>query len=1148
MAGLFSSSKTPTSQQATIAHGLRIQSSVAGKALPIVYGQNRIPGNLMWAGGFASWQVAMQTGSGGKGGLSGGGGKGGGGATQTFYSTSVAIGLCEGPGISVGKVWGNSSVFATPAAAGFTIFDGSYSQDEWGYVLSNFPTQARKYRGIAYAAQQNLQLGSNPQLPQYSWEAKGLLQYAVGSGILDSNPKDVIVDLLTNLNYGARPSIPFGGTTQYSNYCVANGLFLSPIIDSQEDLARIIDGILKLTNSTCVWSAPGSLTLIPYGDKTVTGNSVTFTPDLTPQYDLTDEDFYVTKDSPEPPVTGDRDDPANAYNQLSVDCVDRANDYSPASVEWKDQGSIDQFGLRPFPSVVSSKNAITTPAVGAVLAQLMGRRQLYVRNRYKFRLPIQYSRLEAGDLVTITDSVLGLNRQLVRLTMVDYGGADDEVISCESEEVNVGVAAPASYGSASTVSFTQNMNVAPGNVNTPVFVTAPYALGHGESGYIDLWIGLSGGANYGGCEIWVSDDNSTYRRVDKFVGNSRVGVTTSQINVQTDPDSTTTLGVNLSQSLGALTSGTGTDANLSNTLCYIGPATGGGELISYTTAALISANQYNLTGLRRGAYGSPIQQLPSGSSFLRCDNVVFRTEFPPEYRGRPLYFKFLAFNQFGAAMQSLADVTPYTYTLNQRWAGVSPVPTVSGLELFGLALGTTFGGRDAKFQWRKAASQGGYNIGSEPFGGGDGYPDPYFKQFKVQIYNVSTGAVLRTEYTVDPQYIYTYEKNYEDNGGVPLRTFGLLVWQQGWQNQLSPVPARIEVTNPQSGAPGSIGLTAEFRTLFVEWLPPAAPADLDINGIIINVGTTPGFTPTGTTPGTGNCAYVGNDRTAIIGNNIAPNTPYYVRCACFDTFGKDSLTYSTEISITTPQIISVDLADLSVTTTKLVDQAATTVKIAVDAITQSRIADNAVGTNELIALSVTTAKVAAAAITANEIAALTIVAGNIAAATITGSKLVAGTITATQIAAGTITTNEIASNTIVAGNIAANTITGGKIAAGTITASNIATGTITATQIAAGTITATEIAAGTITGDRLTATISMTVGSGNDVVRIDGADATYRLWVGHATASSAPFSVKKDGTVTIKSATSGARLEQLFDNIRVYDSGGTLRVKIGNLA
>jgi len=45
------------------------------------------------------------------------------------------------------------------------------------------------------------------------------------------------------------------------------------------------------------------------------------------------------------------------------------------------------------------------------------------------------------------------------------------------------------------------------------------------------------------------------------------------------------------------------------------------------------------------------------------------------------------------------------------------------------------------------------------------------------------------------------------------------------------------------------------------------------------------------------------------------------------------------------------------------------------------------------------------------------------------------------------------------------------------------------------------------------------LGSGNNVCVIDATDATYRLWAGNATASSAPFRVGKDGSAYVQSLT-----------------------------
>jgi len=72
------------------------------------------------------------------------------------------------------------------------------------------------------------------------------------------------------------------------------------------------------------------------------------------------------------------------------------------------------------------------------------------------------------------------------------------------------------------------------------------------------------------------------------------------------------------------------------------------------------------------------------------------------------------------------------------------------------------------------------------------------------------------------------------------------------------------------------------------------------------------------------------------------------------------------------------------------------------------------------------------------------------------------------------------------------------------------------TQISGWTITTAALTGGNAT---LSSTGVVTLGTSNDVVIVSAADATYRLWAGHATAGSAPFRVTKAGALTATSAT-----------------------------
>jgi hypothetical protein len=89
-------------------------------------------------------------------------------------------------------------------------------------------------------------------------------------------------------------------------------------------------------------------------------------------------------------------------------------------------------------------------------------------------------------------------------------------------------------------------------------------------------------------------------------------------------------------------------------------------------------------------------------------------------------------------------------------------------------------------------------------------------------------------------------------------------------------------------------------------------------------------------------------------------------------------------------------------------------------------------------------------------------------------------------------------------------------------------GALTSTS---GTIGGWTIGSSSLTGGNATLHSSgyLLLGTGDDIIRADASDASYRLWIGNATAASAPFRVTKGGAATmigatIQSATSGERI------------------------
>jgi hypothetical protein len=208
----------------------------------------------------------------------------------------------------------------------------------------------------------------------------------------------------------------------------------------------------------------------------------------------------------------------------------------------------------------------------------------------------------------------------------------------------------------------------PGGTNPPIIFEPPTAL---SGGAYEVWLIASGGPDWGGCQVWISLDNATYALAGTIYRGARQGTLTADLPSHPDPDDTSTLSVDLTQSQGQLLSGTQADADNLVTLCYVD-----GELISYRTATLTAAHEYDLTYLRRGVYGTAINAHSSGSNFARfgpSDPSLFRYRYPGNFVSQTIHVKLPAFNMFGQALQDLSELAADTYTLT----GAGAVAAVS---------------------------------------------------------------------------------------------------------------------------------------------------------------------------------------------------------------------------------------------------------------------------------------------------------------------------------------------------------------------------------------------------------------------------------------------------------------------------------------
>ncbi|WP_151836704.1 phage tail protein [Acinetobacter johnsonii] len=777
MGGIFGSTTISTSDKRI--NSMRIQQSAYGLTQPLVYGKNRVAANMFWYGDFKATAHTTTTKSGGKGGK-----------TKTknttyTYSASLMLGLCENKIKDIGIIWrdkeqivtGNMPIIIgykrqgfnslkpiieyriqTPIEQlGFELFDGDHNP-VWGYLASKHPDEAVHYPFLGYVACANYDLGGSAALSNHNFEVISDITFS--ETIHDANPADVIEDFITNPRYGAAPSLNMADLSEFRTYCAATNLLISPALTEQREAFEIISEIVEAVNCAVVPS-PDGLKIRSYGDSAVTGNGVTFTPNLEPVYHLTDDDFL----GEDQPIRVRRSRDTDAYNHCQIEYANRFNQYNTETVEAKDQANIEMFGLRTQDPV--KFDFFCEPKIARHAVQLLLQRRLYVRNEYEFELGWKYCRLEPMDIVTITDESLGLNQFPVRITRVEED--EEGVLSITAEELAVGSRSAVEYDLQSSNGY-QGGNEEPGNVNAPAIFEPPLELTDGKN---QIWVAASGGINWGGCNVWASIDNTTYEMIGTIYGSARYGTLVSAI----DADDTS-MQVQLNTS-SQIFGGTLEDAEVDATLCKVGD-----EYINYIDATLDGSGRYTLSSMLRGRFDDASSHNAS-ESFVRIDRAIFEYDFNPNMIDKQIYLKFTSFNGLEQKEETLDEVTAYSYTIN----GGHP----TGVK--GLSLQSAFEAMSFKAQWQSAAGATGYIV---------------------QI--MSGGVLLREVETTNTDYSYSMDEAKID--GIQ-RAYTVRVASKN--GSIVSTFAELNISNPVPSSLMNVYTSATADSITVTWIPSEVP-------------------------------------------------------------------------------------------------------------------------------------------------------------------------------------------------------------------------------------------------------------------------------------------------------------------------------------
>lgn len=634
--GFLFRGKSTTSRADMIAD-FQINTASYGEVVPEILGTTRVSGNIIDYDDFTPHEHRSTTKA----------GKGGGAKHTNItytYSVAAAIALCEGPIAGIGKVWRDKEVYEYPnEKIELTLFNGDVAQAPWPYMTSKHPDKALPYSGLAYMAGV-VDLGERGSLPQYNFEVYGKLR-DTGDGT-DVNPADYIEHVLQSV--GA--DVQIEGIENFRAYCKAADILIStPPEQKSAKAQQIINDIAEITNSLVFWSTD-RLKIVPLADKPIG----TWTPANQIQYNLTADDFIAGTDGQL--ILYKRKDTSEAYNEATVEFINRANSYEKETVSFEVVADVQRNGLKP----ASKKSAhyLYTKARAQYYAEQLAMKRLYAKTQYTFRLDWAFCTLEVGDLVTLTDEACQLNRQIVVITAVNE--AADGQLEFTAEGKPAGTYAPARYDvHENERPFIDYNQAAPSVNDVAIFQTV------GDVGGNQVFIGVNAPAGWGGCSVWLSDNGENYSRIGSITQQARMG----RLKYGFAPAGDF---CNVILNQGTLKGGTHIDAERANTLCWTN-----GEAFSYETAEMHPDNWYTLRGLIRGQYGTNAINHSAGERFIRVDEALFRYPYRKEDIGKTIHLKFTSMNLFGSNEQELDEVQAYQYTLTPYF-----IPEVTGLTLY----------------------------------------------------------------------------------------------------------------------------------------------------------------------------------------------------------------------------------------------------------------------------------------------------------------------------------------------------------------------------------------------------------------------------------------------------------------------------------
>jgi hypothetical protein len=614
--------------------------------------------------------------------------------TSTFFS-ATSTGTFHFASADIGKTvtitYQSTDTSVTPGTTlNFSFLSGTEGQNPWSYMTTAHPVQADPNSGLATVQSNLLDLGSDPSIPQLSFETVCHPGFQLASTTTDCNPQDVIYSYLTDNNSGIgfpSANIEFGFTSPASNgvyltvpfasqpasnaaaFWGANGFFISPLVENQTTVAAEIQTYLDAGQTALIFSE-GLLKLRPYGDTTAAGNGFVYTPLTQPVVDLDNDDFIAASGAD--PIKVTRTSWDGSFNKVQIQFTDRLSGYNSEVVNEEDPASIMAYG----PHIESPQNwdFIKTWSAAQWAANMRVRRLSNIRNTYEFTIPPTYDYLEPMDLVTLSSTPLGFSFKPVRIISIE----DDPKtgLKITAEDFPYGVAKAAIYPKQQNIGFHDSPSThQPGNTN-PLILEIPDPLAKYQGNVIRVYASPANPGDWGGCLVMQSFDNITYTEVGTIRSAALFGTLNGTLAAGTlDPDPST-VSITVADGMQLLPTTTYDFNNhQENALLAIIDSGGNVEIVAYNNATLTGKNIYTIGSFHRGLFGTTRSAHVAGAKVVKMDQGHVELNYDKSQVGQTMHIKLPSFNTMNGLLQDYTALSSVSAVLSGANPGMFDLST-----------------------------------------------------------------------------------------------------------------------------------------------------------------------------------------------------------------------------------------------------------------------------------------------------------------------------------------------------------------------------------------------------------------------------------------------------------------------------------------